>query len=334
MTVRIAIAGYGYIAHYHARAARAAEGAELVAVMGRDQAKANAFAAKYEIPRVHTTGAGLAQDDGVDAVVICLPNSLHAPLGLELMRAGKHLLVEKPMAMNAAEAEEMAAVAQATGRRLLVGHMWRFDREAVWLREVIARGDLGRVVKTKGYGIHTNWGPTGWFVDPALAGGGALIDMGVHALDTVRFLLGDPEPVSVFAKLSTEYGDYQVDDLGVLVVEWEGGAVSIIESGWWHPWMDGPEASTQVFGTAGYGRIFPTAAARVEDWRPIPIEGPAFPARAEQCDQHIYDGQLVELIAAIQGEREPVPGPQHGLAVMRICDAAYRSAREGVAVAL
>lgn len=334
MTIRIAIAGYGYIAHYHARAARAAEGAELACVMGRDPEKAAAFAAKYEIPRVHTTGAALAADEGVDAAVICLPNSLHAPLGLELMRAGKHLLVEKPLAMNASEAGEMAAVARATGRRLLVGHMWRFDREALWLREVIARGDLGRVVKTKGYGIHTNWGPSGWFVDPALAGGGALIDMGVHALDTVRFLLGDPEPVSVYAKLSTEYGDYQVDDLGVLVIEWEGGAVSTIESGWWNPWMDGPEASTQVFGTAGYGRLFPTAAMRIEQWRPSPIDAPSFPARAEQCDQHIYDGQLIELLAAIREEREPVPGPDHGLAVMRICDAAYRSAREGVAVAL
>ena len=333
MSVRVAIAGYGYIAHYHARAAEAA-GAELVAVMGRDAAKAGVFAREHQIPTVHTTAEALAADPAVDAVVICLPNALHAPLAMQLMEAGKHLLVEKPMAINTAEADQMAAVAARTGRRLLVGHMWRFDREALWLRDVIARGDLGRIVKTKGYGVHMNWGPAGWFVDPALAGGGALIDMGVHALDTVRFLLGDPEPTSVYARLRTAYGDYAVDDLGVLVVEWEGGAVSVIESGWWNPYMDGPEASTQLFGTRGYGRLFPTAASTVVDWKPQPITAPAFPPRPEQCDRHIYDGQMVELVAAIEAQREPVPGPAHGQTIMRICDAAYQSASENVVVPL
>ena len=333
MSARVAIAGYGYIAHYHARAARTA-GAQVAAVMGRDEGKARAFAKTHEIPTVYMSAAALADDPSIDAVVICLPNSLHAPLAIQLMEAGKHVLVEKPMAMNEAEAVAMAEASRRHDCRLLVGHMWRFDREALWLREVIARGDLGRIVKTKGYGIHVNWGPSGWFVDPGLAGGGALIDMGVHALDTVRFLLGDPAPRSVYARLGTAFGRYDVDDLGLLVVEWEGGAVSTIESGWWNPWTDGPEASTQLVGTSGYGRLFPTAAHRVVDWSPSPVDAPRFPARAEQCDQHIYDGQMIELLDAISAGRDPVPGPEHGRVIMAICDAAYRSAREGQAIHL
>lgn len=326
--IRLAIAGYGYIADYHARAARRCDRTELVAVMGRDEAKRAAFAEKWGIGRVHATAEALANDAEVDGVVIALPNSLHAPLAQRCMAAGQHVLVEKPMAMNGAEARAMAEAAVKHDRRLLVGHMWRFDREARRLREVVARGDIGRVVKTKGYGIHVNWGPSGWFVDPELAGGGALIDMGVHALDAVRYLLGDPKPESVYARIDTVYGDYDVDDLGVLVVTWEGGATSIVESGWWNPWMDGPEASTQLFGTEGYGRLFPTSVVRVRDGKPEG-ETPEFPKREEHCDQHIYDGQMEEFAAAIDQRRDPVPGPEHGIVIMDICDAAYRSSREG-----
>jgi predicted dehydrogenase len=331
--IRCAVAGYGYIAHAHAKALAACEHTELVCVMGRDPAKRQEFAEKYGVGRTVGTSAELAALPDVDAVVVALPNALHAPVSIEQMQAGRHVLVEKPMAMNAAEAREMAAVARAQGRRLLVGHQWRFDREAQWLRERVAGGGIGDVVKTKGYGIHVNWGPAGWFVDPALAGGGALVDMGVHAIDTVRYLLGDPRPTRVYARIDTRFGDYAVDDTGIVVIDWEGGAVSIVESGWWNPWMDGPEASTQLFGTRGHARLFPTGLTRIEDWKPR-AEPVTFPARAEHCDQHTYDGQVAEWARAILEDREPSPGPDHGLAVMEICDAAYASARSGQAVAL
>lgn len=331
--IRCAIAGYGYIAHAHAKAIAACPDTELVCVMGRDGAKRQAFAEQYGVSRTVESSAELAALDGVDAVVVALPNSLHAPVSIEQMEAGRHVLVEKPMAMNAAEARQMSEIAASRGRRLLVGHQWRFDREAQWLRERVAGGALGEVVKTKGYGIHVNWGPAGWFVDPALAGGGALVDMGVHAIDTVRYLLGDPKPVRVYARIETKYGDYEVDDMGVLVIDWEGGAVSVVESGWWNPWMDGAEASTQLFGTRGYGRLFPTGVTRIEEWKPK-AEAVKFPPRADHCDQHTYDGQVAEWARAILEEREPVPGPAHGLAVMAICDAAYASARTGEAVTL
>ena len=331
--IRVAMVGYGYIAHYHARAVRAAPGMTLVGVLGRDPGKRAEFAELYGLKKGYAHVEQLAGDAEVDAVVIAWPNALHAPVATAMMRAGKHVLVEKPMAMNAAEARTMADVAARTGRQLMVGHMWRFDREALYLRDVVASGALGDIVKTKGYGVHQGWGPTGWFTDPALAGGGALIDMGVHALDTVRFLLGDPDPIRVYAHISTRHGDYAVDDEGVLVVEWSGGTTSIIESGWWHAHMDGVEASTQLFGTRGYARLFPTTytTGSGEDVR---TETPEFPARADHCDQHIYDGQVAEFGARILDGAPVVPGPEHGHVIMAICDAAYRSSQEGQAVTL
>jgi len=245
------------------------------------------------------------------------------------MSAGKHVLVEKPMAMTVAEGVRMSSAATRAGVVLMVGHMWRFDREVLELRRRGGRGDIGEIVKTKGYGIHENWGPAGWFTVRAQAGGGALIDMGVHAIDTARFLLGDPKPLSVYAVVGTRYGAYDVDDTGILMINWDNGATSLVESGWWHPHMDGPEASPQLFGTIGYARLFPTMVKFQDDRSPWL---PRFPVRTEQCDQHMDDSQMEEFVAAIIDGRSPVPGTSEGLTVMRICEAAYHSAAESSVV--
>ena len=125
------------------------------------------------------------------------------------------------------------------------------------MRDAIVAGELGRVVRTHGYGVHADWGPSGWFTDPALAGGGALVDMGIHAIDTARFLLGEPEALRVRASITTAHGSYAVDDDGLVLIEWEGGARSVVESGWWQPHLGGHEADTEVYGSAGYRRIWP-----------------------------------------------------------------------------
>ncbi len=325
--VRFAVAGPGWIGKVHAKAIQHCEGAELVAVLGSHAARARAFADEFGCEHAVCDPAELAGLPDVDAVVIATPNHLHAPLAIQMLEAGKHVLVEKPMAMSAAEARSVAECARRTSGRLGVGHMWRFDREAQLLRGAVSDGMLGEIVKTKGYGIHANWGPAGWFTDPARAGGGALIDMGVHALDTVRYLLGDPCATAVYARLDTRYGDYAVDDVGILLVSWENGTESLIECGWWNPHADGPEASTQLFGTRGYARLFPTELVEIRDGKPVSREL-ELPPREHHLDPHIFQGQIAELLAAIQEEREPVPGCAHGLEVLSICVAAYRSARD------
>ena len=116
---------------------------------------------------------------------------------------------------------------------------------------------IGSIVRTKGCGVHVHWGPSGWFTQAKYAGGGALVDMGIHAVDMARFLLGDPQPVSVYADIRTQYGDYDVDDTGTIIIKWDTGATSTIESGWWQPHADGPEASTRLYGKEGFRQPVP-----------------------------------------------------------------------------
>jgi predicted dehydrogenase len=224
-------------------------------------------------------------------------------------------LVEKPMATSVAEADSMIVASRESGAFLMVAHCWRFHDDVIAMRQRIAAGEFGEVVKTRGYGVHAGWGPSGWFIDPELAGGGALLDMGVHAIDTARFLLGDPAPVRVCAVVGTRYaeGRYTVDDDGVLLISWSTGSNSVVESGWWQPHLGGREADTEVYGTSGYARIWPPDAPSDED---------------EQALQPMYTAQVREFLGAIGEGRQPRPGGEDGRVVMDVVERAYASAGE------
>jgi predicted dehydrogenase len=313
MTTRVALFGSGWIQAFHARAVFEHPDAELVAVANHRQESAAALAERFGVPRVTTDWAALAADPEVDAGVVATPNALHAPQAIELLRHGKHVLVEKPMATTVAECDLMIEAANASGASLMVAHCWRFHDDVIAMRERIAAGELGAIVATRGYGVHAGWGPSGWFTDPALAGGGALVDMGVHAIDTARFLLGDPGPLRVCATVTTRYGTYGVDDDAHLLISWYNGVTSEIESGWWWPHLPGLEADTEVFGTRGYARI----------WDPEPPS-----EDYEHCTQPMYSAQMAEFLDAIAEGRRPRPSGEDGRVVMQVVEDAYASSRE------
>jgi predicted dehydrogenase len=309
--VRIGLVGAGWVMDFHARAALEHPGAELVAAANWRKPSLRRLAGRHGIPRVTTDWRALAADAEVDAVVIATPNALHAPQAIAFLEAGKHVLVEKPMAPTVAEADAMVAAARGSGAFLMVAHCWRFHPDVQALRARVEAGDLGQIVKTRGYGVHARWGPSGWFTDPALAGGGALLDMGVHAIDTARYLLGDPEPVRVSAAVGTRYGDYAVDDDAVLLITWSNRTNSVVESGWWQPQAGGLEADTELYGTAGYARVWELTEP---------------PPGYEHCTQPMYSAQLAEFVDAVTAGRQPRPSGEDGRVVVGIVEQAYASA--------
>jgi len=200
-------------------------------VVNHRQESMSIFAQQFAIPRQYTSLDDLIAAGEVDAISINSPNYLHAPQTIRTLEAGLHVMVEKPMAMNADEARQMnrrqrTIGCEIDGRSLL----------ALRSRSALAQATLGcggdRVdCAHEGCGVHVHWGPSGWFTQAKYAGGGALVDMGIHAIDMARFLLGDQQPVRVYADIRTEYGDYDVDDTGTILITWDNGATSTIEIG-------------------------------------------------------------------------------------------------------
>jgi predicted dehydrogenase len=327
MTLKIAFSGAGYIINIHAQAAKVQNDIALVAVAEKFSNKSEPFIRKFSIKHSYGTVEEMLKSGSVDALVVGTPNYLHAPQAIAALNAGVHVMVEKPMAMNIAEAEKMIEASQKSGAKLMVAHCWRFDADVLWLKKQAAQ--IGQVIRTKSIGVHINWGPGGWFTQKKYAGGGALVDMGIHALDTTRFLLGDPKPTSVFAKIGTYYGDFDVDDTGVIFAIWENGVVSYIESGWWQPYADGPDAATQLYGEKGFASLFPTRLL-LPDTKTKSVAETACPfpyPREEHCPQSMYDAQMAHFIDCIRNDKTPRPGGNEGLVNMKIIEAAYESAR-------
>ena len=157
-SLKIGVLGFGFIGAIHARAAENCTGTELGGVWTLQDNTAENFRKLYPDIKLYSSPEEMAADPDIDAVAIGTPNSLHSPQARLFLEAGKHVLVEKPMAMSVGQGEEMANLALEKNLRLMTGHMWRFDREVTAVRDMLAKGEIGEVVRTKGYGIHENWG--------------------------------------------------------------------------------------------------------------------------------------------------------------------------------
>jgi predicted dehydrogenase len=276
----------------------------------------------YRIERIYDDYRQMAEDDDIDAVSIVTPNALHYEVAMEMIRHKKHVLVEKPLAVNSKLAAEMVDAARNNGVILATGHMWRFHKEAQYIRKVVSEGLLGDIVQTKSYGLHMRWNPGGWFANKELAGGGALIDMGVHAIDTARYILGEPVVASVYASVGARFAKREVDDYAQIMVKHKDGCVSLFESGWDFPFISGQEASTEIYGTKGYARLFPTfVCLRIGgEWGKFVPE-----AGEEHTSTAPYERQVNNFVDAILGRAACLTEDRVGLEVMRIVDAAYES---------
>jgi predicted dehydrogenase len=332
--VRVGILGTGIIIRdFHLPILLNHQRAEVVAAANLHPESLRRLVQKFGIPRAYCHVEDMANDPDVDAVVIGLPNYLHAPVTIQMLEAGKHVLCEKPMALSVAQGQEMVAASRRTGRKLMIAHMWRFDREILWLRDLVSSGALGEVFKAKSHAIWLYEGPPpgSWFVTPDLAGGGALADMGIHSIDTLRYVLGGARATKVFAHVGTHFRGIDLEDTATVMLEFEGGIVGLIEAGWYHLYADGLEGYTQVYGTKGYARALPSELHThvAGAWS---VTRPQMPARKQQCDLPMYEAQMDHFLTCILEDREPSPGGEDGLWAMRILEAAYRSAKLGQAV--
>lgn len=197
--VRLAVVGCGAVATiHHLPAIVASERAEATVLVDADLGRAQALAARFGVPEAATDYRAVL--DRVDAAVIALPNSLHAPVAIDLLRRGVPVLVEKPMAMNGREADEMIAAAEASGAVLAVGLDFRFFDSSLFVRNLLADGLLGEIRRFEmRQGVIPRWPfATDFLLKKETAGGGVLADFGVHVLDLLLWWLGDWQEIEYF----------------------------------------------------------------------------------------------------------------------------------------
>ena len=249
--MRLALIGCGAIARRsHLRAFKKVPGVDVVAFASRTRASAEAAAAEWGAGTVYDDWAALLADASVDAVDICTPNVHHAEIAIAAAERGRHVLVEKPMATSLADADAMVAAAQAAGVVLMPAQNVRFAGPFVAARQLVATGRLGTVVGLRaafGHSGPQDWAPEAtWFFDPDQAGGGALLDLGIHMIDVLRAVVGE-EVVEVGAMVNRRASG--VDDAAQVLLRFAGGAIGSLHASWVA--RPGPDHQLTIFGTDG-----------------------------------------------------------------------------------
>lgn len=344
--VRVGIIGSGGIAQscHMPGYASIPEQCEMVAVCDVNPETAREAASKFGIERTTTDYHELISDPDIDAVSVATPNKFHVEPTVQALRAGKHVLCEKPLAMNAEEARRMCEAAGESGRILQVALQQRFTGPMRFMKEYIDAGHMGDIYYARAQALRRR-GVPGWgvFIDKEKQGGGPLIDIGVHILDMTLHLMGYPKPVSASAKtwnllgtnpaLFNYWGDYDragftVEDFAVGLIKFENGSVVVLESSFMGN-MDGDPFTTQLYGTK--------AGAIVKGWGDDAVQ--IFTEQDRQLFNlkpanvpKVESAHIAEVHAFIDaiwhGKPSPVPGEQ-GLILNAIFDAMYKSSETG-----
>jgi predicted dehydrogenase len=342
---KIALLGAGFIADIHLESYRRfVPDAEVVAVFSRTFARAEAFGRKHGIPRwFDDLDDAITQSDS-EVVDICVPNFLHARAATAAARAGKHVIIEKPLCLTLEEADTMIAVCREHHRKLMYAEELCFAPKYERVRKLVQEGAFGRVYQLRQCEKHS--GPhSDWFYDITQSGGGVLMDMGCHGLAWFRWMLGGrPRALSVQAHLQTGllHRDRTVgEENSVVIVEFDGGAVGVAENSWAKP--GGMDDRIEVHGTGGvcYADLFLGNSALTYSQKGYGYalekaggtQGWTFTIFEEAFNQG-YPQELSHFIQCVREDREPLVTGEDGRAVLELLYAAYRSARTGQKVVL
>jgi len=298
----------------------------MTALQRRDIAKARASAAEYNIPHAFDSVEHLCASPDVDAVLVTSPDSLHMRDTLTAISYGKPVLCEKPMAMNAGECRQMVEAARAAKVLLGVAHVFRFEESTRWFREQIAAGVIGRPAYARSefsYQVHGHGRV--WLTDPKLAAGGPIADVGVHCIDTLRFVLQD-EVVRVTARAASDERSGAVEAVGVLALEFSRGTLGTV--------IVSTRANYRTpLEIVGEGGVLQANDALTVD-RPVELrwlrDGKA-PEISSVTNGDAYARQVDAFADAIRVEAKfPAPG-EIGWQNQEILDASFRSVKSGCA---
>ena len=343
--LRYAFIGAGGIAGAHMRYLKEMDDVELVAMADISKKSMEGKAEQFGIDGVYTDYKKMLAEVKPDAVSVCTPNGAHAEGSIAASNAGAHVMVEKPMAMSAAEAQKMIAAAKKKRRKLVIGFQYRFDPKTKFIKDAVDAGRMGKVVYGRIQALRRrgipNWGVFG---RKDLQGGGPLIDIGVHALEMTHYAMGSPKPVSAVGSTFTYLGDkksdvvsqwpnwdyksYTVEDLAVGQIRFDNGAVLSIEASFaahieknvWNFTIMGEKAGASWDPPQLYTDDGGYMMNAEPNWLPSGPAADVFSAKMRNFVEHCLYGA------------DTLAPAEHGLMVQKMLDGIYASAEKGAEV--
>jgi predicted dehydrogenase len=345
MKIRVGIMGAGAIADDHCQNLMKNKSVELAAVADISPERREQVKKTYGMAKAYENWKDLADDPDIDAVVVALPNSLHAPVSLAAISSGKHVLLEKPFAMNYREAKKVADAAKRKGVVLMVGMNQRYRKESQMLRAIVSRGDLGELYHVKTYWYRRMGAPRfgTWFVNKKLSGGGCLLDIGVHYLDLALYMAGNWSPVSVSGKVYGKFGcrgigeggwgksdrnariAFDVEDFAVGLIHFKNGMTLELNVSWVIHQEAPNRNNVELFGAEAGASFAPLTI-----FRPSTVPGGYDAVQIQDVKlDHRYDNRQSNWVDAILGVDKPLCTVEQSLVVQKILDAIYESSRTG-----
>jgi len=301
-------------------------------------------AAEYGVPKVYGTADELINDESLDAVVVGVPNKWHAPIAVQALRAGKHVLLEKPMGINGEAAKEIIRAHRESGKTLMVAHQMRWMWQSLQLKKQVESGALGNIYNAKtGWfrrkGI-PGWGT--WFTQTEESGGGPLIDIGVHMLDLALYLMGNPKPVSVYGTTYAEFGPkkrgignwgtpdwdgvYDVEDLATALIKLDNGSTLSLEVSWAVNMATDSEPFIHLMGSEGGASLIGNNCKLLTEKFDKPIDLELSKPSDQEAERILLSKHFVECVRV---GKEPITTGMSGLTNNLILDAIYESSRTG-----
>jgi len=352
--IRAGVVGIGWAGQQHMAAYHEAPGVELVAIAGKEEDVRAELAEQYGIADTYADWEAMIARGDLDVVSVAVPTFLHAPIAIGALKAGAHVLSEKPIARTGAEGQTMVDAAREAGRILEVvfNHRRRGDIEAI--RSAVEDGTLGRPYHARAMWLRRAGIPAlgSWFTNAQASGGGPLVDLGVHVLDWTLHIMGEPRVTAVSAVTHAELGPrglggstgtksgtgsaYEVEDLATVLLRLEGGGSIVLETSWATHRSTPDQFGITLYGTDG------GADLNVVDYAPSG-ELTLYTGDGETAQDTVIEapagrghGAVVERF--LEHVRDPQSWSEHdgtvGLRRARIVDAAYASAAAGREIAL
>jgi len=347
LPLKVAVIGTG-MGRYHMKEFVESPNVKLAAVCDLNRQEATQFARQYGCKTVVTDYHDLWKVPNLDAISIAVPNYLHAPIAIEALERGLHVLCEKPMATSLGDAAKMVETAEVQNKRLMIGMSQRFKPQSLALRAVVERGDLGEIYYARSTWIRRRGVPVihfsqsgsmgrgTWFVDKEKAGGGALFDIGVHVFDLTWWLMGNPRPVSVSAASyrnlwNDEFAHrgipFAVDELSSALVRFENGVTAVFDVSW--AANQANEMNVRIFGTTAGLQVYPPVVYSEPEWGEM---------QAQEIDVDQLEPALTprrHFVDCIRDPEKPmIASGRECLGVMAVLDAVQRSAECGREIAV